>query len=79
MFRLPRSWTRHVMHPFHKSGSSFDMNNYQTSMVVDTFSKLYATVLHQWLLEELESPNLKARGQANFSPNYQMIDHIFSL
>jgi hypothetical protein len=48
-------------------------------MVGHTFSKLYATVLHQWLSEELERRHLRARGQAGFRPDYQTIDHIFTL
>jgi hypothetical protein len=72
------SWTRHIIHPIHKSGNSFDPNNYWTIMVGHT-SKLYATVLHHWLFEELESRHIRARGQASFYPNYQMIDHIFTL
>jgi hypothetical protein len=43
------------------------------------FSKLYATVLHQWFAEELEKRHLRARGQSDFYPNYQMIDHIFTV
>jgi hypothetical protein len=73
------SWTRHIIHPTNKSGSSSDLNNHCTIMVGHTFSKLYTTVLHQWLFEELESRHLRARGQVGFCPAYQTIDHISTL
>jgi hypothetical protein len=72
------SKTQNIIHPIQKS-SSFDQNNYRIIMVGHTFSKLYAIVLHQWLSEELERHDLRARGQVGFHPNYQMIDHIFTL
>jgi hypothetical protein len=70
---------RHIIHPIRKSTSSVDPNNYRIIMVGHTFSKLYATVLHQWLFEELERRHLRARGKVGFRPDYQMIDHIFTL
>jgi hypothetical protein len=48
-------------------------------MVGHTFSKLYGTVLHQWLSDDLESHHLRAKGQACFRPDYKTIDHIFIL
>jgi hypothetical protein len=48
-------------------------------MVGHTFSKIYATVLHQWLFKQLESRHFSARGQAGFHPDYQTIDHIITL
>jgi hypothetical protein len=48
-------------------------------MVGHTFSKLYATVLYQWLSEELERLHIRARGQDSFRPSYRAIDHIFTL
>jgi len=77
--KFPPSWTQHSINPIHKSGSSSHPNNYRTIMVGHTFSKLYAVVLHQWLSEELERRHLRARGQAGFRPDYQTIDHIFTL
>lgn len=47
-------------------------------MVGHSFSKLYATILHHWLLAELEGQHLRARGQAGFCPSYRMIDDIFT-
>jgi hypothetical protein len=48
-------------------------------MVGHTFSKLYATTLHQRLSDDLESRHLRAKGQAGFRPDYQTTDHIFTL
>jgi hypothetical protein len=44
-----------------------------------TFSKLYATVLHQRLSDDLESRHLRAKGQVGFRLDYQTTDHIFTL
>jgi hypothetical protein len=76
---FPPSRTQHIIHLIHKSESSYDPNNYRTIMVGHTFSKLYATILHQWFSEELERRRLRARGQVGFRPDYQTIDHIFTL
>jgi hypothetical protein len=76
---FPHSWTRHIIHPIHKLGNSSDPNNYRTIMVGHTFSKLYATILHQWLSDDLESRHLRAKGQAGFRLDYQTTDHIFTL
>jgi hypothetical protein len=46
-------------------------------MTGHTFSKLYATVLHLWLSNEIQ--HLRAKGQANFHLEYQRTDHIFML
>jgi hypothetical protein len=59
---FPLSWTRHIIHPIHKFGSSSDPNNYRTIMVGHKFSKLYATILHHWFSEEMERHHLRARG-----------------
>jgi hypothetical protein len=59
---FPQSWSHHIIHPIHKSGSSTDPNNYRTIMVGHMFSKLYATVLHLKLSGELERRQLRARG-----------------
>jgi hypothetical protein len=63
---FPIAWARHIIHPIHKSRSNSNPNNYCTITVGHTFSKLYATVLHQWLSEEVERRHLRARGQASF-------------
>ena len=76
---FPHSGTRHIIHPIHKLGNSSDPNNYRTIMVGHTFSKLYATTLHQRLIDDLESHHLRAKGQVDFQPDYQTTDHIFTL
>jgi hypothetical protein len=48
-------------------------------MVGHTFSKIYATTLHQRLSNDLESRHLKAKRQVGFRPSYQTTDHIFTL
>jgi hypothetical protein len=76
---FPPTWSHHIIHPIHKSGSSSNPNNYRTIMVGHTFSKLYAIVLHRKLSSDLEQRQLRARGQAGFRPAHQTIDHIFTL
>jgi hypothetical protein len=44
---FPSSWSRHVIHPIHKSGPTFDPNNYKTIMIGCTFSKIYVTILRE--------------------------------
>jgi hypothetical protein len=56
-----------------------DPNNYRTTMVGHTFSKIYATILHLKLSRELERRQLRARGQAGFRHEHQTIDHILTL
>ena len=76
---FPPVWSHHIIYPIHKSGATFDPNNYRTIMVGHTFSKLYATVLHRELPSALEQGNLRARAQAGFRPAHQTINHIFTL
>ena len=76
---FPLVWSHHIIYSIHKSGPTFDPNNYRTIMVGYTFSKLYATVLHRKLSSTLEERDLKARGQAGFRSAHQTIDHIFTL
>ena len=47
--------------------------------VEHTFSKLYDTVLHLQLPDELESRQLRAKGQVYFCLEHQRTDHIFTL
>lgn len=75
---FPPTWSQHIIHPIHKSGSNSNPNNYRMIMVGHTFSKLYATVLHRKLSSDLQQRQLRARGQAGFRPAHQIIDHIFT-
>lgn len=69
---FPFAWSHHTIHLIHKSGPRSDPNNYRMIMVGHTFSKLYATILHMRLPNELDW------GQAGWL-THQSIDHIFTL
>lgn len=74
-----QAWSHHTIHSIHKSGPSVDPNNYRTIMVVHTFSKLYALVLHIKLSRDLKGRLLRVRGQAGFRPAHQTTNHILTL
>lgn len=48
-------------------------------MIGHTFAKLYAIALNAMLYGELYRKGCRARGQASFRPDYQTMDHIFTL
>jgi hypothetical protein len=58
---FPFAWLHRIIHLIHKSGPNSDPNNYKTIMVGHTFSKLYATVLHMKLSNELERRSHRVR------------------
>lgn len=78
-FGFLKSWSRHVIHPIHKSSLTSDPINYRTIMIGHTFSKLYATTLINILSSELNMRNCRAKGQAGFKVDYQTMDHRFTL
>ena len=63
---FPVSWSRHLIHPIHKTGPVSDPGNYRTIMIGHTFAKLYATALNTMLSVELDRIGCRARGQAGF-------------
>ena len=63
---FPVSWSRHLIHPIHKTGPISDPGNYKTIMIGHTFAKLYATALNNMLSAKLDKISCRARGQAGF-------------
>jgi len=64
------AWSHHIIHQIYKLGHISNPNNYRMIMVVHTFLKLYATVLHRIFSSEIESRNLRDKGQEGFQPTH---------
>jgi hypothetical protein len=78
---FPSTWSHHLIPLIYKSGPSSNPTITGRSWwtMAHTFSKLYTTILHMKLSNELEHRHLRSRGHAAFRPAHRNIDHIFTL
>ena len=76
---FPQSWSRSIIVPVHKKGSIHFADNYRGIALLDTFSKIYISILTQRVSFYCEVYAKLSESQAGFRSSYSTIDNAFVL
>ena len=72
----PENWNRGMIC---KSGPKYDPSNYRGITLTSCLGKLFSTLLHIRIENEVEKKKLLSQSQAGFRKNYRTTDHIMTL
>ena len=76
---FPSDWTKGILIPLHKSGSTRDVNNYRGIILLSYLSKVFVSILNNRLKLWIELSNKVCEEQAGFRAGYNTVDNIFIL
>ena len=76
---FPESWTKCVLVPIHKKGNVNSPDNYRGIALLETFSKIYISVLTNRITFFTEAFSKITESQAGFRAGYSTIDNAFVL
>ena len=76
---FPREWTKSIILPIHKKGSTRLCDNFRPISLTSLISKIYTYILNERLSEFVDSMNILPEEQAGFRKGYSTVDHMFTL
>ena len=76
---FPEQWTKGIIIPLHKKGSTVDVNNYRGITLVSCLSKIFTTVLNKRIEHVCEQNNIISDAQFGFHKGRSTVDAIFIL
>ena len=76
---FPLEWTKSIILPIHKKGSTRLCDNFRPISLTSLISKIYTYVLNERLSEFVDSMNILPEEQAGFRKGYSTVDHMFTL
>ena len=76
---FPDSWSKSIIVPIHKKGDINSPGNYRGIALLETFSKLYISILTKRLTFYIEVFTKLSESQAGFRAGYTTIDNAFVL
>ena len=77
--KYPEQWTKAVLVPLHKSGSTAELNNYRGIALLSVLGKFFSKIVNTRLVEWAENTGVQKEEQAGFRKGYSTIDNIFIL
>ena len=76
---FPECWTKGLIIPLHKKGSTNDVNNYRGITLVSCLSKIFTTVLNTRIVSYCEQSNVLSDAQFGFRKGRSTVDAQFVL
>ena len=76
---FPDSWRHNFLTPLHKKGDRYNPGNYRGIAVGSNLSKLFCSVLHNRLVNFLDTRQSIPPNQIGYKKNARTSDHIFTL
>ena len=76
---FPSDWSKSVMVPIHKRGSTLDPQNYRGISLLSTLSKVFSSILTKRLQDWAEDKGKLCFEQAGFRKGHSTVDHVFTL
>lgn len=76
---FPENWKKGIIIPIHKKGDKHMAQNYRGITLLNTAYKIYATLLTEKLLSEVEDKNIVPDNQAGFRKGRSTVDNIYIL
>ncbi|XP_033228929.1 uncharacterized protein LOC117180541 [Belonocnema kinseyi] len=76
---FPNSWRKRIITPIFKKGETEDLKNYRPMTLLNKAYKLYAMILNERLVKDLEEKKILPGTQAGFRKNNETMDNIYIL
>ena len=76
---FPLEWTKSIILPIHKKGSTSLCDNFRPISLTSLISKLYTYILNERLTEFVDAASILPEEQAGFRKGYSTVDHMFTL
>ena len=75
----PENWNHGMIYTVYKSGPKYDPSDYRGITLTSCLGKLFSTLLHVRIENEVEKKKILFQSQAGFRKSYRMTDHIMTL
>ena len=75
----PESWNHGMIYAIYKSGPKHDPSNYREITLTSCLRKIFGTLLHVRIENEVEKKKILSQSPAGFRKNYRTTDHIMTL
>ena len=76
---FPSVWTKGIIIPLHKKGSTDDTNNYRGITLVSCFGKIFSSILNDRLQNWATANSANTDAQFGFKSKHSTVDAIFIL
>lgn len=76
---FPKVFKKAVVHPIHKSGDKYSVNNYRPISILPIMSKILEKIINKRLMHYLEAQNILASNQYGFRRGKSTEDAVASL
>ena len=76
---FPEEWSKAIICPIHKKGSTNEPKNYRGISLLCTMSKIFTKILNVRLNSWAEEENIRHEEQAGFRKGYSTADQVFNL
>ena len=77
--QYPEQWTKAILVPVHKKGSTTNPNNYRGIALLSVLGKFFSKVINNRLVDWADSNDIQKEEQAGFRKKYSTTDNIFIL
>lgn len=77
--KYPEQWTKAILVPLHKKGSTSDLDNYRGIALLSVLGKVFSKVVNNRLVNWAEDTGIQKEEQAGFRKRYSTVDNIFVL
>lgn len=75
----PEQWSKAVLVPLHKKGSTSNLNNYRGIALLSVVGKVFSKVINNRPVQWAENTGIQKEEQARFRKRYSTVDNMFVL